>query len=615
MKQIEITTLKLATFLDWNDDMIKSKKEEVFLAGLDEVTRMEITRYSNRDFKQIVENLMNLEALLIEKFLRDCKEFNLKGTIDHCDTQSGTWEGRFKNSNNESRVAINYLKKNGKYCRFHKSNSHSTEECRMNRGKSQKKSNEKTFAIKEPMPEPATIEIPFSIHNIKFTALIDTGSVENYLPEHIARELKLEIRRKCPARKIEIADGTLIEVNLDTKAEFQLFGDERIKYISNFNLLKNPNGNPILGMRFLEENNAIINIKEKYITIDGIEYEFITKNNEDMDEKSVYEKSKVYEIKDTDELQALVAKNKKLNKNIDEVAITCHKIPLIKEFNAIPKEYPVPLNLKERVNEHLKALIADGIIEEGYSNCISPAFVLLKKNGKIRLVVDYRYLNSITKKTHQFIPQINEILAILKGSKIFSKIDLNQGYYHIKMHKNDIYKTGFRIMNKTFLFKRMPFGLCNAPATFQLTMNKVLKDVKNVHIYLNDILVYTSNMEEHIKTLSIIFERIRNNNMSINFEKSKFGVSEIDFLGHIINENGIRPDISNIMNMKLPDKMTKKRLERLLDLINWFRPYIRNLSADLSPFYIKLKQRKLEWSSEDTKNLPKFSIRYTKDLY
>ncbi|KAG0419138.1 Retrovirus-related Pol polyprotein from transposon 17.6 [Dictyocoela roeselum] len=96
----------------------------------------------------------------------------------------------------------------------------------------------------------------------------------------------------------------------------------------------------------------------------------------------------------------------------------------------------------------------------------------------------------------------------------------------------------------------MPFVLCNAPAMFQLTMNQVLKDVKNVHIYFDDILVYTSNMEEHIKTLSIIFERIRNNNILINFEKSKFGVGEIDFLGHIINENGVRPDISNITDMK-----------------------------------------------------------------
>ncbi|KAG0437092.1 Retrovirus-related Pol polyprotein from transposon 17.6 [Dictyocoela muelleri] len=97
-------------------------------------------------------------------------------------------------------------------------------------------------------------------------------------------------------------------------------------------------------------------------------------------------------------------------------------------------------------------------------------------------------------------------------------------------------------------------------------MNQVLKDVKNVHIYLDDILVYTSNMEEHIRTLKIIFKRIQDNNMSINFKKSKFGVREIDFLGHVINEDGIRPDVSGINNLKIPEKMTKKRLEKLLGL-------------------------------------------------
>ncbi|KAG0422521.1 Retrovirus-related Pol polyprotein from transposon opus, partial [Dictyocoela muelleri] len=205
--------------------------------------------------------------------------------------------------------------------------------------------------------------------------------------------------------------------------------------------LKNPKGNPILGMRFLEENNAVINIKDKFIVIDGIEHEFATKANETFEENSIYEKSKVYKINEENELEALVTESKKSNKKIGEVSIACHKIPLIKEFNATPKEYPVPLNLKEKVEEHLKTLISERIIEEGYSDYISPAFVLIKKNGKIRLVVDYRYLNSITKKTNHFIPQINEMLATLKGSQIFSKIDLNQGYYQIKIRKNDIHKT------------------------------------------------------------------------------------------------------------------------------------------------------------------------------
>ncbi|KAG0426849.1 Retrovirus-related Pol polyprotein from transposon opus [Dictyocoela muelleri] len=135
-----------------------------------------------------------------------------------------------------------------------------------------------------------------------------------------------------------------------------------------------------------------------------------------------------------------------------ESSIVSHEISLMNEFDLIPRGYLVPLKLRENVEAHLNKLISDGIIEEQFSSCISPAFVIIKKNGKIRLVVDYRYLNSITNKTHQFTPKINEILATLHGSKIFSKIDLNQGYYQINMKPEDIYKTGFRLLNRTFVF-------------------------------------------------------------------------------------------------------------------------------------------------------------------
>ncbi|KAG0426338.1 Retrovirus-related Pol polyprotein from transposon 17.6, partial [Dictyocoela muelleri] len=233
----------------------------------------------------------------------------------------------------------------------------------------------------------------------------------------------------------------------------------------------------------------------------------------------------------------------------------------------------------------------------------------IKKNGKIRLVVDYRYLNSISKKTHQFTPKIKKILATLHGSKIFSKIDLNLGYYQIKMKPEDIYKTGFRLLNRTFVFNRMPFGLCNAPSTFQRTMNHILKDIKNVHVYLDDILINTPTLNEHILTLREVFKRIKENNMSINFEKGKFGLEDIDFLGHIINSEGIRPDVSNIKKVQIPDKITRKKLERLLGLINWFRLYIRNLSNDLSPFYKKLKSKILNGTKRKKKRSQKFSTK------
>lgn len=151
----------------------------------------------------------------------------------------------------------------------------------------------------------------------------------------------------------------------------------------------------------------------------------------------------------------------------------------------------MPIALQKEVEEHLEDLKKNNIIKEMDSQTISPEFAIRKKNGKLRLVVDYRYLNSITRKTHQVTPNIYEILAKLKGAKFFTSIDRNQGYYQIPMANKDIPKIGFKIMNRKFVFLKMPFGLCNAPSTFQSAMNKIFFNVKNVIIYLDAILIFT----------------------------------------------------------------------------------------------------------------------------
>ncbi|KAG0420173.1 Retrovirus-related Pol polyprotein from transposon 17.6 [Dictyocoela roeselum] len=358
-------------------------------------------------------------------------------------------------------------------------------------------------------------------------------------------------------------------------------------------------------MRFLAENDAVINLKENYIIVDKVEYELDISRNSMPEENLIYDKAKMCKDDNTQEMIDLIREARLKNKTVGEVSIIEHEIPLLSEFNATPKEYGVPLNLRKQVTEHLQSLIDDGIIEECYPTCISPAFVILKKNGKVRMVVDYRYLNSITKKTHQFTPRINDILSTLRGSKVFSKIDLNQGYYQIKVKKEDIPKTGFRIMNRTFVFKRMPFGLCNAPATFQLSMNQIFKNIENVHVYLDDILVYSENIESHMEKLKEVFKRIRDSNMSINFEKSEFGVKETEFLGHIINDEGVRPNTTALEDFKVPEKMTRKRLEKILGLINWFRPYIYKLAEYTAPLYNKLKNKRIEWKNEDSELISK----------
>ncbi|KAG0437435.1 Retrovirus-related Pol polyprotein from transposon 17.6 [Dictyocoela muelleri] len=163
--------------------------------------------------------------------------------------------------------------------------------------------------------------------------------------------------------------------------------------------------------------------------------------------------------------------------------------------------------MQKLVEEHLNNLISPDIIKESDTKFISPDFVIKKSNDKLHLVVDYRHLNSITRKTPQFTHNMHGLLGILKGATIFSTIDLNQGYYQIPIADDDIEKTGLKILNRTYVFKRMPFGLCNAPATFQKAMNSLFNNVDNLLIYLYDILVYSRNIEDHYKRWALFRPR------------------------------------------------------------------------------------------------------------
>ncbi|KAG0419577.1 Retrovirus-related Pol polyprotein from transposon 17.6 [Dictyocoela roeselum] len=417
-----------------------------------------------------------MECFLIDKIHRESQTFEHSlyneiklGTRDH-------------NNQHQSKVTNSNPRK---YCKFHNSRTQNTQECRIyNKENNTKKKNEKehkpdskSYSINEPKPQPKAIEIPLSINENEYEALVDTGSIENYLPENIIKNQKIPTTKIKPTKITEIADGSLVEIDSYSKVIFKIFNDINNIYKSKFYVIPNPNGQPILGMRFLLENNSVIDLSENTLNIDGVEYEIDCGGSSfNSFDQEIILKSKIYKMKNADEkINELIQKFKKQNPKLGNIKKYEHSIELFDDFKLNKKEYSVPLGLQKEVKDHLDGLINDGVIKECFSKYISQTFVIRKKNGKIRLFVDYRYLNSITKKTHQFTPNMFEILAKLKRFTIFSSIDLNQGYYQVKVAKGDIEKTGFKILNRTFVFQKMSFGLCNAPATFQRIMNEILK--------------------------------------------------------------------------------------------------------------------------------------------
>ncbi len=171
-----------------------------------------------------------------------------------------------------------------------------------------------------------------------------------------------------------------------------------------------------------------------------------------------------------------------------------------------------------------------------------------KKDGTWGFCLDFRSLNGITIFSVYLMPNIDRTLSRLHGAKIFSVMDLESGYWQLPMRKEDREKTAFVTADDTFHFLVMPFGLCTAQATFQRTMDMVLGGLRwtTCLVYLDDIIVYANNTEEHTKRLRLVLEALQKANLKLKLPKCRFGESVITALGHRINADGISPDPEKI---------------------------------------------------------------------
>lgn len=206
---------------------------------------------------------------------------------------------------------------------------------------------------------------------------------------------------------------------------------------------------------------------------------------------------------------------------------------------------------------------------------------------------DYRKLNDITIGENYPIPQSTEILDQLGKSKYFSNLDLASGFHQIHMNPADASKTAFSVPQGYFEFNRMPFGLKNAPATFQRTMNSVLTGLEGVHcfVYLDDIVIYSHCLSSHMKRLSLIFERLRNFNLKLQPEKCEYLRKEVAYLGHIISDEGVKPNPEKIKAVtQFPVPKSVKDIQSFLGLVSYYRRFIPDFSKFAKPLTNLLKK-------------------------
>ncbi|GJR30755.1 putative reverse transcriptase domain-containing protein [Tanacetum coccineum] len=276
-------------------------------------------------------------------------------------------------------------------------------------------------------------------------------------------------------------------------------------------------------------------------------------------------------------------------------------LPLVREIefriDLIPGASPVvrspyrlaPSEMLELSNQ-LKELQEKGFIRPSHSPWGAPVLFVKKKDGSMRMCIDYRELNKLTIKNRYPLPRIDDLFDQLQGACCFSKIDLRSGYHQLRVREEDIPKTAFRTRYGHFEFTVMPFGLTNAPAIFMDLMNRVCKPYldKFVIVFIDDILIYSKSEEEHEVHLKTILDLLEKEKLYAKFSKCEFWLKEVQFLGHVVNRDGIHVDpskVESVKNWKTPESSTEIR--SFLGLAGYYQRFIENFSKIAKPLTLR----------------------------
>lgn len=440
---------------------------------------------------------------------------------------------------------------------------------------------------------------------------MDTGSTTSILKEGILKEDYPMSRLKNPW-VYKTLNGTKEVKNVVVTPfpkELKCEGNLQWKIIN----FSNKNFSGIIGQNFLIGFKAKINSELKFIEMLGqklyfeeyIYPEYIDDicalesmendniNNFDLDHLNAEEKQVTLRL--LNDFKDLFFKEGDTLSATHEVF---HEIVTTIDKPLYSRIYRYPQIHESEINRQIEEMLKQNIIRKSNSPYNSPLWIVDKKMDnsgikKYRIVIDYRKLNEFTVDDKYPIPNLNSLLDRLGRAQYFTTLDLAKGFHQILVREEDRRKTAFSTPSGHYEFVRMPFGLKNAPSTFQRLMNEVLKDHinKTCVVYMDDILIFSTSLQDHMVTLKKIFKALRKAKLKVQVDKCDFLKRETQFLGHVLTAKGIKPNpdkVSIIQMLRIPN--TAKQIKSFLGMTGFYRKFIGNYAKIAHPMTVYLKK-------------------------